>query len=463
MIERMKVVIVITRGTASERRVEIVEPRGFVIGRAADASIRLEDDPYVSRRHVYLEVCPPRLSLRDLGSTNPPRVNGEPAVERELHDGDVVEIGRTRLQIAIDEVDDAADEVETPRRYEAEAAAASTASIACIYCGADVATTADADGRAAELRDVATYSCAHHVDGAGGARIGPYVPLRELGEGAMGRVYLVHHPETGRLWALKHMHDVANATLARRFAREIQLMQQVVHRNVLRCVDVGVDATARPYVVTEYAPDGTLDDRLRRRGGPLAPPDAVALIAGLLRGVGHLHGLGIVHRDLKPSNILVRRGTAKVGDFGIAKSYARAGGTCYTRPGTRLGTLMFMPPEQIRDAASVRETADVYAVGVTLYYLLSARFSFDFPSPADVAGDGGAWNDLDAALDALRRERRARHPFFVILEQEPVPLRERVPSIPAALAAVVDRAVQKDPSRRHPTAAAFLAALERAV
>ena len=458
----MKVTIAVTRPHDSASIVEIVEPRGLIIGRAADASIRIAHDRYVSRRHVFLEVAPPHCRLRDLSSTNPPLVNGHKVSECELHDGDVIDLGRTRLRIAIDarppDLEPSIERPPPPPRVPSGASVAAR----CTECGNDLGAIADADGRAGELGSAALYACAHHLEAetAGGQQVGPYAVVRALGEGSMGTVSLVHHPETGRLWALKRIHDLGNPTLVKRFAREVRLMQQVVHPNVLRCVDTGVDKDGRPYVVTEYAPGGALEDLVRRSGGPLEPADAMALVRGVLAGVEHLHALGIVHRDIKPSNILLRGDTAKLGDFGIAKSYANAGGTSYTRPGTRMGTLMFMPPEQIRDAAGARETADLYAVGVTLYYLLTGHFSFDFPSPAEAAAGAAGWNDVDAALDALLRHRRARHPFFVILEQEPIPIRERAPMLSEELAAVVDRAVRKEPGERFESARAFAAALE---
>src|SRR5262245_38528478 len=98
----MRVALMVTAGTDQGRVFEFTEPRGFVIGRARDVEVRIPDDPYVSRRHVYLEICPPHCRLRDLGSTNPPHVNGRPAVECDLADGDVIEVGYTRIRVAIE-------------------------------------------------------------------------------------------------------------------------------------------------------------------------------------------------------------------------------------------------------------------------------------------------------------------------------------------------------------------------
>src|SRR5262245_44282275 len=98
----MKVALTVTGGAQEERVHEFSEPCGFIIGRARDVEVRIADDPYVSRRHVYLEICPPRCRLRDLGSTNPPHVNGNPVVECELFDEDVIEVGYTRIRVAIE-------------------------------------------------------------------------------------------------------------------------------------------------------------------------------------------------------------------------------------------------------------------------------------------------------------------------------------------------------------------------
>jgi serine/threonine-protein kinase len=153
----------------------------------------------------------------------------------------------------------------------------------------------------------------------------------------------------------------------------------------------------------------------------------------------------------------------KLADFGVAKSYAAAGGTWHTKHGTRLGTLMFMPPEQVRDAASVGVPADIYAIGVTLYYLLTGQYSFTFPSQIEAAAHREGTGDLEAALRALMRYHRIKHPFSVILEDEPVPVRERTHAVSVALAQVVDRAVRKDPAARFASAAAFRDALTHAL
>ncbi len=511
----MKVTLTVVKGSQRGRAMEFAGPCGVIVGRSADAQVHVPDDPYVSRRHVYLEVSPPHCRLRDLDSTNPPHVNGEPVVERELADGDVIEIGYTKLLVGLSDIpSDAPDdgssaaggscqrcgkpvEVRAGEREASGAAATEPAAagaaaaeplaatcaecaartappagrppagVWCFYCGADLGKPAG--GRVAELTDltdVAIHSCRAHLQPdaiCADRTIGHYDVCRILGEGAMGIVYLVYHRATARLWALKRIKDLRSAVLVKRFQREIQMLQRMVHRNIVRCIHTGIDEQGVPYLVTEYMPDGALDDLVQRRGGVLAFDEAIRIVGAVLDGVEYLHGHGIIHRDVKPANILLRGAgripVPKLADLGIAKSYSDAGGTWRTKPGTRLGTLMFMPPEQVLDAGTVGVTADVYSAGVTLYYLLTGRYSFDFPSPAEAVlfqrDQGQVWQDVDAAVQALMRYRRIKHPFSVILEEEPIPVRERNDSIPTALARVVDQAVSKDPGVRYQSAAEF--------
>jgi serine/threonine protein kinase len=293
----------------------------------------------------------------------------------------------------------------------------------------------------------------------------------------MGIVHLAYQPDTARLVAMKRMKDLKDPLRVKRFQREVRLMKELDHPHVVRCIDVGVDSAGLPYLVSEYvrgidlgavAQAGPLDSLETRR-------DVILRIIEVLCGLEYLHGRRIMHRDIKPQNILLLHPraaggstyAAKIADFGIAVSYARAGGTRLTKPGMWLGTLMYMSPEQVRDPGTVREPADLYSLGVTLYYLLTGQYTFDFPSPGDVAAfqqqRPDLWKRPEDALRALMQLRRILHPFEIILGEEPIPIRQRVKSIPAALADVIDRAVKKDSRQRFQTAQEFRAALEGAM
>lgn len=505
----MKVALTVIKGRDTGQVREFTQPRGFIIGRAPECDFQLPPaDTYVSRQHVYLEICPPACRVRDLGTegagaTNAPRLNGQPVTAADLKDGDVLELGYTQLRISITEdkpvvhwrvcaqcgrrVEYLAGEAPAERCSECvdrarAAAAGKRLEIACAQCGSDVSERANSDGRASELADVAHYRCSTCLpkgDGFAGKAIGSYRLVKRLGEGGMGAVFLAHHDATARLWALKQMKDLKNGEMNKRFARGMRLHRDLAHRNVVRYFDTGLDVDGNPFVVTEYVAGGELGATVDA-GQRMHPQLAVPLICGVLDGLEHLHARQIVHRDLKPPNILVDRqpidagGWAadtlpvpKIADFDLAKCYGEAGGTRITKLGTAMGTLMYMPPEQVRSTATVKEPSDLYAVGVMLYYLLTGRYSFDFPTPADVRElqrqKPEEWRDPELALRMIMKLQRIQHPFRIVLNEEPIPVRRREASIPEALAAVVDRAVKKDPVQRFQTAADFRDALRRAL
>jgi serine/threonine-protein kinase len=513
----MRVTLTVTKGPEEGRVIEFAEPRGFVIGRSKDADLKLSsDDPYVSRRHIFLEICPPRCRLQNLGTsgdgaTNPPHVNGDTVLEDcDLKAGDVIELGYTKLRVAIaapvepqprkcstcgEPLDQTAiasrlDECSrcAGRRKSPVARPAVRLSVRCRECRIDLSDRANSDGQADALREVAIClceSCLFNVyynaelgksQDFGRHSIGPYRVLRSIGEGGMGTVYLVYHEPTARVLALKRMKDLTEKVLAKRFAREIRVARELVHGNVVRCVDVGIDGQGSPFLVTEYLPGGDLESQLAASGRRLPADLAISLVCKVLDGLEYLHDRQIIHRDIKPQNILMTSvpgarwrdaNTPKISDFGLAVSYARAGGTRLTSRGTYLGTLMYMPPEQVRDAFSVGGTADLYAVGVTLYYLLTGRYTFEFPTEEDVRAlqkqKPDLWRKPQEALRVLMQLHRIAHPFQIILSEEPVPIQKRDASIDSRLASVIDKAVRKNARERFQTAAEFRAALERAV
>ncbi|MDQ3959099.1 MAG: FHA domain-containing protein [Pseudomonadota bacterium] len=243
----MKVALTVIKGPAPGRVMEFHEPRGFILGRAKDADFQLSpDDPYVGRRHAYLEICPPSCRLRDLGSTNPTHVNGMPVTECELADGDVLELGYTQLKVSIaaqiaryvkycdacgqaiellpDETEPEICLVCAEKARRAVQPAPIVVPTVCSLCWlTDLSAQANSDGRAAELQGVAVYACEKCLperDEWAGSMIGDYAVLRRLGEGGMGIVYLVYHRPTARLWALKQMKDLRDALLVKRFERE---------------------------------------------------------------------------------------------------------------------------------------------------------------------------------------------------------------------------------------------------
>jgi serine/threonine protein kinase len=285
----------------------------------------------------------------------------------------------------------------------------------------------------------------------------------------MGEVLLVYHPDTARLLALKHVTDLKDEQLVRRFVeRETRFTAELHHPSLVRYVDRGIDQEGAPYLVMQYLPDGSTDALINSENPSLAPDEAVAIVASALDGLAHMHARKIVHRDIKPANLLLdrrrrggRSGYAKLTDFGLAVCYANCGGTRLTRPRAAMGTMMFMSPEQARNAASVRETADIYSMGVTLYYMLTGSYSLDFPSPVEIvrkiaADASGAWKHLDPRNPDPRILAQLGYGYalntIVDPAVKPIPVRKRRPDLPPKLADAVDCAVRKSESERFASA-----------
>ncbi|MGE0708304.1 MAG: protein kinase [Planctomycetota bacterium] len=256
-------------------------------------------------------------------------------------------------------------------------------------------------------------------------RLGPYRLLRKLGQGGMGMVFLAEHTLLRRQVALKRIRPRADVDPRRalsRFEVEARAMARLEHPHILRVLDIRVEQDAA-YMVVEHAPGGSLAERLRTRG-KLAADEAVRLIGQLARALQHAHEHAVVHRDVKPDNVLFdAEDNALLTDFGLAKNLDES--LSMTRPGTIVGTLLYMAPEQVQ-GLPVDARVDVYALGVTLYELLSGQVPFN--------GD-----THQRVIDQ-------------ILRAAPPPLPREVPG---PVATIVARCLAKDREDRYPSAQAL--------
>ena len=258
-----------------------------------------------------------------------------------------------------------------------------------------------------------------------GDRWGSYVIGRLLGRGGMGEVYDAEHVPSGRRVALKVLSSrLQNAEERARFLREGQLAASVSHPHTVYIFgSEEIDGT--PVISMELLPGGTLKDRVVAEG-PMRPGEAVAAVMELIGGLDAAAAAGILHRDIKPSNCFIDRdGVVKVGDFGLSISTlardVRQQLVTQLIPGGFEGTPQFAPPEQLRgEPLDVR--ADIYAVGATLYYLLTGRPPFDAPDLRDLVAK--------------------------VTNEPPVPPRQLRRDIPARLSAVVMRCLAKHPGSR---------------
>ncbi|MCX7855487.1 MAG: serine/threonine protein kinase [Anaerolineae bacterium] len=322
----------------------------------------------------------------------------------------------------------------------------------CSECGRDVTEMARRDGRAEELREVALYLCSICGNRLRQQRqILGYWVIQRLGVGGAGEVYKVWHPETGRVAALKRMLPLpeVDPRLVLRFQREIIVMQDLRHPNIVRLYEAGLDGDF-PVFVSEFAPGGDFTQFIDENGRPLLPPEeVVSLIADSLTGLGYLHSRGYVHRDLKPENLLLKpvegRLIPKVADFGLARSYEQRGGTI-TRTGEFGGTWVYMPPEQLFQFKEVKPSVDIYAMGAITYFLLSGNWPLpDFPTYIQMRS--GGYGPLP------------RTPAQMVLRDPRVPLEERLPDLPRALCQAVNTAIAMKPEDRYQTAEEFRQAL----
>src|SRR5438067_8278963 len=192
---------------------------------------------------------------------------------------------------------------------------------------------------------------------------GRYRLVALLGRGGMSEVCAADDLELGRRVALKLLAPDADRA---RFDREARAAASLAHPNITQLYDHG-EAEGRPYMVLEYLPGGSLEDRLEE-GTPLPDADAAHIASEIAAGLAHAHARGLIHRDLKPANILFdAEGRAKIADFGIARLGAGSG--TLTEAGTVLGTAAYISPEQaVGDQAT--PASDVYSFGVMLYRML---------------------------------------------------------------------------------------------
>jgi serine/threonine protein kinase len=202
---------------------------------------------------------------------------------------------------------------------------------------------------------------------------------KKLGQGGMGSVYIARRIADGEKVVIKFLapEQAMNASWRARFLREAQMMQQIRHPNIVGIYSIDGESKL-PHIVMELV-DGIGLDALLEREGPLKPVEAARICRDTALGLAEAHKSAIIHRDIKPANILrTKAGAVKILDFGLAKSVEAD--ESLSLPGQALGTPHYMAPEQWGDHA-VDARADVYALGVTLYALVTGTVPFDGAGP----------------------------------------------------------------------------------
>ncbi len=230
-------------------------------------------------------------------------------------------------------------------------------------------------------RDLPATPSGHHLRSLGEFRL-----LRRLGQGGMGSVYLGYDEEHHRHVAVKVLSDqlAGNRAYVERFYREAKSGSVLDHPNIVRCIRAGQDkATGKHYLVLEYV-DGPSAHTLLERMGRMSVGDAVHVILDIARGLEHVHSRNIIHRDIKPDNILITQsGVAKLADLGLAKRMDEVSHLTGLRVG--FGTLDYIPYEQAINAKQADARSDIYALGATLYHLVTGEVPFPAKSYMEVA------------------------------------------------------------------------------
>jgi serine/threonine-protein kinase len=256
-------------------------------------------------------------------------------------------------------------------------------------------------------------------------RVGPYEVKGVLGQGGMGIVLKAHDPALNRNVAIKVLaaHLASSGAARQRFLREARAAAAVVHEHVA-AVHAVAEASGLPYLVMEYVPGRSLQERLDSQG-PLTLPEMLRIGMQAAAGLGAAHAQGLVHRDVKPANILLENGVERVRltDFGLARAAAEA---VLTQSGVVVGTPHYMSPEQAR-GETVDHRADLFSLGSTLYAMCTGHPPFR----------------AESALAVVRR----------VCDDEPRPIREVNPDVPDWLAALIGRLIAKEPAQRFQTAA----------
>ncbi|MFL5359046.1 protein kinase domain-containing protein [Archangium sp.] len=273
-----------------------------------------------------------------------------------------------------------------------------------------------------------------------GQCIGSFRLTRRLGQGGMGAVYLGEHVDIGSRVAIKLLHGrlASSPQVLRRFHMEARAVNLIGHENIVNIIDIN-PAPPRPYLIMEYLEGEPLSALLAR--GPVRAEVAVALLAQVCEALEATHARGIVHRDLKPENLfLLQRGHGpafvKVLDFGIAKLLDTEERTSDTGEGTIIGSADYMAPEQSRgDPLDGR--ADLYALGVIAYQLVTGRLPF-----------------VEKSLTSLLLAHQSKAPLAPT---------ELCPDVPPALSSVILRALAKDPEARYQSASTLRGALQVAL
>ena len=452
----MNVVLTVTAGPHQGKVFSFAEHDSFIVGRSKKAEFRLPlKDRYFSRVHFLIEVNPPLCRVVDLNSRNGTKVNGKAVLTATLNDGDVIQAGRSELQVRIEQSPElqatliGRAEDSTPKHGDLQPSHEARPETGHNQSGS---TDNVAHGLTIEESRSGYAPCVvrpdhlsllpdnfTHLIAIREQLLPGYQIVDEIGRGAMGVVYRAVRVADGCVVALKTILPAKrqDRRAYQFFLREAQILRQLRHPHIVRCDDVG-EAEGFLYFAMEYVPALNAQQMLDLNPQPLSEPAAVGVMCQMLEALHAAHQQGFVHRDVKPSNVLVQevagRDVVKLTDFGLARVYQASSLSGLTMTGQFGGTMAYIAPEQITSFRDCQPQSDQYSAAATLYHLLTRKYIYDLP-------------------EELGQQIRT------VLEAHPIPIEQYLADIPKPLAQAIHKALSRDPADRFPSCAEFREAL----
>lgn len=439
-----KVTLKVVQGSLLAQEFSYQERTTCVIGRSVDCNIVLPDDQAhstISRYHCLLDINPPDICIRDFGSLNGTFVNnvkiGQRTIdeditraqqmiypEYDLKDGDEIKLGDTVFQVTMAATENQAKQSQDTKELS------------------QINLQADPLDKVNQLLGQADQGKKELI------AIRGYRIKKQLGKGNMGAVYLATKSDSSKdvqaeneqMVALKVLlPKVESNTRARQqFIRETKNTKLLNHKNIVSVHDIGCYENTY-FFTTDYCEVGSVAQLIKKKGGKLPLFMALKILLQVLDGLQYAHtvkipsivladgkktsGVGLVHRDLKPGNLLLTQIDdmlrVKIADFGLAKAFDTAGLSGRTATGVSAGTPYYMPRQQVINFKLAKPEVDVWAAAATFYKMVTGKHP--------------------------RRYTKAADPWLTTLKNAAIPIRKREPSIPAALAEIIDTALVDQP------------------